>query len=214
MTDYRRLVFYEFTTASGIIVNNEMLGMLYRNHIYIVKAEDMQKFILPIIFLTLGGCNAIAPISDLPSQGISKQPLLECVKEPLSENEKRFIGEWEYIQTNVNYGKEIHARVVLILRADRSARVFRQVLSKSTWREVTTSQSQWYYDKEKPILWTTNRLDGYEGKMGYNAFWQNNVLCVDDTNEVDTLRPRTATIPEYDSKGPNQALQGIADRAP
>jgi hypothetical protein len=174
----------------------------------------MLKLILPIILLTLGGCSVPLPTSDLPSQEVGEQPLLERVNEPLSGKEKRFIGEWEYVQTNVSYGKGIHTRVVLILRAGRSARVFRQVLGKSTWREVTTRHSQWYYDKEKPILWTTNRLDGYEGKMGYNAFWHNNVLWIDDSNEADILRPRTATIPEYDRKGPNRSLQGTADRAP
>ena len=36
LTDYRLFVFYIFTTAAGIILNDEKFGMLCGNHIYIV----------------------------------------------------------------------------------------------------------------------------------------------------------------------------------
>lgn len=119
------------------------------------------------------------------------------VDEPLSDKEKRFVGEWEYVQTNYYYGKVVNTRVVLILRVDRSARVFCRELGATHWREVTTRRSQWYYDKKEPILWTTGRRDQAHRRGGYNVWWRNDTLWVDDMYEVDNMQPRTSSIPGY-----------------
>ncbi len=37
LTDQKLFVFYEGTTAAGITLNDEKFGMLYGNHIYIVR---------------------------------------------------------------------------------------------------------------------------------------------------------------------------------
>jgi len=141
----------------------------------------MKRLFLPIVSLLIAGCSA--PVR---------------INVPLSDKEKGFVGEWEYVQSNLYYGKDVHTRVVLIIRADRSARVFRRDLGETRWQEVTTRHSQWYYDKKRPILWITGRRDQPQGKGGYNAWWRNDILWVDDMNEVDRMRPRTSVIPGYD----------------
>ena len=139
----------------------------------------MKRLFLPIVSLLIAGCSA--PVR---------------INVPLSDKEKGFVGEWEYVQSNLYYGKDVQTRVVLIIRADRSARVFRRDLGETRWQEVTTRHSQWYY--KRPGLWITGRRDRPQGKGGYNAWWSNDILWVDDMNEIDRMRPRTSVIPGYD----------------
>ena len=141
----------------------------------------MKRLFLPIVSLLIVGCSA--PVR---------------INVPLSDTEKGFVGEWEYVQSDLYYGKVVHTRVVLIIRADRSARVFRRDLGETRWQEVTTRHSQWYYDKKRAGLWITGRRDRAQGKGGYNAWWRNDILWVDDMNEIDRMRPRTSVIPGYD----------------
>ena len=141
----------------------------------------MKRLFLPIVSLLIAGCSA--PVR---------------INVPLSDTEKGFVGEWEYVQDDLYYGKVVHTRVVLIIRADRSARVFRRDIGETRWQEVTTRHSQWYYDKKRSGLWITGRRDRPQGKGGYNAWWRNDILWVDDMNEIDRMRPRTSVIPGYD----------------
>jgi len=79
----------------------------------------MKRLFLPIVSLLIAGCSA--PVR---------------INVPLSDKEKGFVGEWEYVQSNLYYGKDVHTRVVLIIRADRSARVFCRDLGETRYHRA------------------------------------------------------------------------------